>query len=131
MSVAPFRLLQLFLIHTKLKGLPRDLLAFPGYFHLHERECPARLRFRGAQTHQQLDQRRKAPTHGTKLFEQAGQTLAAHGGLFGLSSFALSQHIEFAVLLKQFHFHGISDLLPGQIEPLLFILLDLAFRCSH
>ena len=30
LPVAPFRLLEFFLIHTKLEGLPRDLLAFSG-----------------------------------------------------------------------------------------------------
>ena len=52
MSVAPFRLLEFFLIHTKLKSLPRALLAFPGYLHLHELKCAARCCFRGAQAHQ-------------------------------------------------------------------------------
>src|SRR6267143_1129027 len=37
-SVVPFRLLQLFLVHTKLEGLPRDLLAFPRHLQVHERE---------------------------------------------------------------------------------------------
>ena len=49
MSVAPFRLLQLFLIPTKLKGLAGDRLAFLRYLHLHELEGAARLGFRGTQ----------------------------------------------------------------------------------
>src|SRR5712671_7190802 len=36
MSVAPFRLLEFFLIYTKLEGLARDLLTFLWYLHLHE-----------------------------------------------------------------------------------------------
>jgi hypothetical protein len=43
--VTPFRLLQLFLIHTKLEGLPRDLLPFPGYLQVYERERAARCDF--------------------------------------------------------------------------------------
>jgi hypothetical protein len=49
----------------------------------------------------------------------------------GLSAFAFRQHIKFAFLLKQFYFHGLSHLLPGQIQPLLFVLLHLAFGSSH
>ena len=37
---------------------------------------------------------------------------------------------EFAFLLKQFHLHRLAHLLPGQIQPLLFVLPDLAFRSS-
>jgi hypothetical protein len=83
-SVTPFRRLEFFLVHTKLERFPRYLLAFGGHLQVHELEGAARCRFRGAQTHQQLDQGRKASAHGTELFEEAGQTLAAHGRLFGL-----------------------------------------------
>src|SRR5258708_14757622 len=100
MSVAPLRLLEFFLIDTKLESLPRDLLAFPGYLHLHELESAARCCFRGAQAHQQLDQRGQAAPHGTEFSEQACQTLAAHGGLLGSSSFTLGPHIQFTVLLN-------------------------------
>src|ERR1017187_10321494 len=103
--VAPFRLLELLLIHTKLEGLARDLLAFLRYLHLHELEWAARLRFRGTQALHELYKRGQAAAHGTKFSEQANQTLTAHGGLFGLSSCTLGQHIEFAVLLKQFYVH--------------------------
>src|ERR1700680_1979394 len=48
-SVAPFRLLEFFLIHTKLESLPCYLLAFLRYLHLHEMESAARLGFRGTQ----------------------------------------------------------------------------------
>src|ERR1700680_4671695 len=129
-SVTPFRLLEFFLIYTKLEGLARDLLAFLWYLHLHEPECAARLSFRGAQTHQQMNERGEAPAHGTEFSEQASQTFAAHGSLFGFSSFTLGEHIEFTVLLKQFDVHRLADFLPGQIQPLLFILPDLAFGRS-
>jgi hypothetical protein len=104
--------LQPFLIHTKLEGLTRDLLAFVRYLQVRELECSARWSFRSTQTHQQLDQSRETPAPDTEFSEQAGQTLAAHGGFFGSSSFALGQHIEFAVLLKQFHVYRIADCLP-------------------
>src|SRR5713101_7909320 len=71
MSVTPFRLLEFFLIYTKLEGLARDLLAFLWYLHLHEPESAARCCFRSAQAHQQLDQRGQAAPHGTELSEQA------------------------------------------------------------
>ena len=67
--VMPFRLLELFLVHTKLERFGRDLLAFPGYLHLHEMERSARFGFRGAQAHQQLDQRGQASPHRTELSE--------------------------------------------------------------
>jgi len=73
--------------------------------HLHEIKSPARCCFRGAQAHQQLVAGRQASPHGTELSEQAGQTLAAHGGLFVSSSCAFGQHIELAFLLEQFHFY--------------------------
>jgi hypothetical protein len=47
------------------------------------------LGFRSALTLQQLDQRRQAPAHGAEFSEQADQTLAADGGPFRFSSFAL------------------------------------------
>ena len=42
MSVTPLRLLQFFLIYTKLEDRARDLLAFLWYLHLHELESAAR-----------------------------------------------------------------------------------------
>src|SRR5882724_10316778 len=69
MSVTPFRLLEFFLIQTKLERLPRDLLAFLWYLHLHELKRAARCCFRGTQAHQQLDQRGQVAPHGTELSE--------------------------------------------------------------
>src|SRR6266851_6169419 len=40
--VAPFRCLELFLVHTKLERFPRYLMAFGGYLQLHELEGAAR-----------------------------------------------------------------------------------------
>ncbi len=42
MPVAPFRCLELFLVHTKLERFPRYLMAFGGYLQLHELEGAAR-----------------------------------------------------------------------------------------
>jgi hypothetical protein len=69
-SVTPFRRLEFFLVHMKLECLPRYLLAFGGHLQVHELEGAARCRFRGAQTHQQLDQGRQAPAHGPSFLSK-------------------------------------------------------------
>ena len=71
----------LFLIHSKLEGFPRDLPPFLRYLQMHKMECATRWGFRGAQTHQQLDQRGQASPHGAKSLEQASQTRPAPGRL--------------------------------------------------
>jgi hypothetical protein len=34
-------------------------------------------------------------------------------------------------MLVQLHFNGVSDFLPRQVQPLLFMLADPAFGCAH
>ena len=63
---------------------------------MHKLESAARFRFRRAQAHQQLDQRRQA---------------LAHGRLLGSSSFCLGQHRLFTILLKQLYSHRLVNFL--------------------
>ena len=131
MTVLRLGLLQLGLVHLEMETLPRDRLAFGRHLDLDETCCASRLLLGGAQAQQQLIATRAAAAHRSQLPQQPGHFLAPHRSLFEAPPFALGQYIQLALFGEQFHFHRLPHLLPGPIQPLPFVLPDLAPPRAH
>src|SRR5712692_5055168 len=131
MSVALFGDLQLALVHLKRERLTGDRLARWRNLNLHKPEGAAGLFLGGADAQQQPITLGQAPAHHPQLAQQASQSLAPHGDLFLLPSFALGQHVEFTLMLVQLHLYRVAHLLPRQFQPLLFMLVDPTFGRAH
>ena len=127
MAVALLSGFELGLVHLKRERLTGDRLARRRHLNFHEPEGPPGFLLGGADAQQQLIALGQALAHHPQFAQQASQSLAPHGVLFGLPPTALGQHIEFAFVLIQLHLHRVANLLPRQIQPLLFMLVDFAF----
>ena len=131
MTIALFGLSQFDFFDAKVKRSPRDRFGGGRKSNGHESKRAARFFLRRPDPQQQLIATRQTTPHGAQLAQQPNQALTTYGDLFGLASIAARQHVELFLMLIQLYLHGISDLLPGQSQPLLFVLIDAAFRRPH
>ena len=125
--VALFPGFQLGLVHLERERLACDRFARIGKLNLHKAEGAASFFLGGADAQQQLVALGQAPAHHAQLAQQARQSFAPHGPLLLLPSLALGQHVEFPLVLVEFHLHRVAHLLPPQFQPFLLVLVDPAF----
>src|SRR6516225_5703099 len=127
MPIALLRALQLEFLYLKGQRLARDFLIPMGQPDLDKAERAARLLPGRTDAKQKLVALREALAHCSQLAPQPREPLPPEGDLLGLPPLAFGQHVEFALVLVEFHLYRVAHLLPRQIQPFLLLLIDLAF----
>jgi hypothetical protein len=74
---------------------------------------------------------REAAAHGAQFAQQTHQPFAPYRDLLGLAAAAFGQHVEFTLVPVKLHLHRIAHLLPRQVEPFLFVLVDSPLGRAH
>jgi hypothetical protein len=87
-TIPQLSFLQLGLVELKDEGLPRHLLSRRGQVDVHESESPSHVRFRAADTHQQLIPLRTTAPHRAQLPQQPCEFLPPDCNLLGSSLLA-------------------------------------------